>query len=109
MAIQGCAAKLPTRSKTRSGQLETDCRNLRRTVSHIPSARRSTSAELHHICIWTVVSDWMAVVDRIWASQRSKQFVANVIQQRYNVEATSHKKTTKVINHSAPILTRTPA
>ncbi|KAJ0145283.1 putative Translationally-controlled tumor protein like protein [Fusarium oxysporum f. sp. albedinis] len=49
MAIQGCAAKLPTRSKTRSGQLETDCRNLRRTVSHIPSARRSTSAELHHI------------------------------------------------------------
>ncbi|KAK2698687.1 hypothetical protein QWA68_002634 [Fusarium oxysporum] len=101
MAIQGCAAKLPTRSKTRSGQLETDCRNLRRTVSHIPSARRSTSAELHHICIWTV--------DRIWASQRSKQFVANVIQQRYNVEATSHKKTTKVINHSAPILTRTPA
>ncbi|KAK2936123.1 hypothetical protein FoTM2_004067 [Fusarium oxysporum f. sp. vasinfectum] len=71
MAIQGCAAKLPTRSKTRSGQLETDCRNLRRTVSHIPSARRSTSAELHHICIWTV--------------------------QRYNVEATSHKKTTKMV------------
>ncbi|SCO83789.1 uncharacterized protein FRV6_07916 [Fusarium oxysporum] len=65
MAIQGCAAKLPTRSKTRSGQLETDCRNLRRTVSHIPSARRSTSAELHHICIWTVYSNDTTLEQRV--------------------------------------------
>ncbi|CVK89542.1 uncharacterized protein FMAN_04252 [Fusarium mangiferae] len=83
MAIQGCAAKLSTRPKTRSGQLETDCRILRRAASHIPSAGRSTSAELHQIWIWTV--------------------------QRYNIGATSHKQTIKAINHSAPILTKTPA
>ncbi|CCT65724.1 uncharacterized protein FFUJ_02693 [Fusarium fujikuroi IMI 58289] len=65
MAIQGCAAKLSTRPKTRSGQLKTDCRILRRTASHIPSAPRSTSAELHQIWIWTGHSNDTTLEQRV--------------------------------------------